>query len=282
MTTDRDTTTRIVRSWLQTDEHESADRVLDSVLDRLDTTPQRRATPWSVRRLPQMNNTAKLAMGAAAVVVAALLGIGFLLPGGPDIGGPGPSPTPVPTALSAPDLNDQDGSLAPGSYSVERPNHLITFTVPPGWTKNRVASVVWSDNSEVRVGFGGLSDLHADPCRPELGFVTPEIGGTAEDLATALAAIPGVEASTSEATLSGFEGRRVDLVVPAPFGDCIEQGGEAMLNSELPLEPGMHSFWVLDVNGTRAVVQAVVRTNASESQARQVEAIVNSVRISAR
>ena len=41
MSTDRDTT-RIVRSWLQTDEHESADRVLDAVLDQLDATPQRR------------------------------------------------------------------------------------------------------------------------------------------------------------------------------------------------------------------------------------------------
>ena len=36
MSTDRETT-RIVRSWLNTEERESADRVLDAVLDRLDT-----------------------------------------------------------------------------------------------------------------------------------------------------------------------------------------------------------------------------------------------------
>ena len=52
MSTDRDTT-RIVRSWLQTDEYESADHVLDAVLDRLDTTPQRRSTWWPARRLPR-------------------------------------------------------------------------------------------------------------------------------------------------------------------------------------------------------------------------------------
>ena len=57
MSTDRDTT-RIVRSWLQTDEYESADRVLDAVLDQLDTTPQRRSTWWPARRLPHMNTTA--------------------------------------------------------------------------------------------------------------------------------------------------------------------------------------------------------------------------------
>ena len=37
MSTDRNPT-RIVRSWLRSDEHESADRVLDAVLDQLDTT----------------------------------------------------------------------------------------------------------------------------------------------------------------------------------------------------------------------------------------------------
>ena len=64
MSTDRDIT-RIVRSWLRTDEHESADRVLDAVLDRLDTTPQRRATWWPAWRFPEMNNTAKLALGGS-------------------------------------------------------------------------------------------------------------------------------------------------------------------------------------------------------------------------
>ncbi|MBA2634323.1 MAG: hypothetical protein H0U86_15220 [Chloroflexi bacterium] len=93
MSTDRDTT-RIVRSWLRTDEHESADRVLDAVLDQLDTTPQRRVTWWPVRRFPEMNTTVKLALAAAAVVVAALLGIRFLVPGSQNVGGPAETPTP--------------------------------------------------------------------------------------------------------------------------------------------------------------------------------------------
>jgi hypothetical protein len=38
MSTDRDTT-RIVRSWLRTDENDAADRVLGSVLDQLEATP---------------------------------------------------------------------------------------------------------------------------------------------------------------------------------------------------------------------------------------------------
>ena len=61
MSTDRDAT-RIVRSWLRTDEHESADRVLDTVLALLDATPQRRAW-WPARRIADMNTFAKLAIG---------------------------------------------------------------------------------------------------------------------------------------------------------------------------------------------------------------------------
>ena len=51
MDTERDVT-RIVRSWLRTDEHESADRVLDNVLALLDATPQRRSW-WPARRIAQ-------------------------------------------------------------------------------------------------------------------------------------------------------------------------------------------------------------------------------------
>jgi hypothetical protein len=66
MSTDRDTR-RIVRSWLKTEERESADRVLDAVLDRLDTTPQRRATWWPARRNPDMSNIFRISIAAAAV-----------------------------------------------------------------------------------------------------------------------------------------------------------------------------------------------------------------------
>src|SRR3970040_1990973 len=86
MSTERDMT-RIVRSWLRTDEHESADRVLDHVLAQLNATPQRRSW-WPARRIADMNNVAKLAIAAAAVVVVAVVGIN-LLPAGGGVGGGG-------------------------------------------------------------------------------------------------------------------------------------------------------------------------------------------------
>ena len=76
MSVDRDVT-RAVRSWLHEDAHENADRVLDLVLDQLDTTPQRRAR-WPARRFPPMSNTIRIALATAAVVILAFLGIRFL------------------------------------------------------------------------------------------------------------------------------------------------------------------------------------------------------------
>ena len=80
MSADRDAD-RIVRSWLEEGVTTLPDRVLDAVLDQVPATPQRRSTWWPARRLPDMNNTAKLALGGVAVVVIALLGIGFLAAG---------------------------------------------------------------------------------------------------------------------------------------------------------------------------------------------------------
>jgi hypothetical protein len=78
MSADRDVT-RIVRSWLHEDAYEDADRILNLVLDEIDTTPQRRAS-WLARRFPPMSNNMRVALAVAAVVVIALVGIGLLIP----------------------------------------------------------------------------------------------------------------------------------------------------------------------------------------------------------
>ena len=137
MSTDRDAT-RIVRSWLQTDDNESADRVLDAVLDQLDTTPQRRPR-WVAWRFSDMNTYAKVALATAAVVVAALLGYSYLVArnvGGPSLVPSEPTPTPVPTPSSTPvpTLEMGAGALNAGSYRITDVEPFsITITVPAGW-----------------------------------------------------------------------------------------------------------------------------------------------------
>jgi hypothetical protein len=77
--------TRIVRSWLRTDEHESASRVLNNVLALLDATPQCRPMRLA-RRTADMNGYVKLAIAAAAVMVVAVVGFN-LLPASGGVGG---------------------------------------------------------------------------------------------------------------------------------------------------------------------------------------------------
>jgi len=282
MSTDRDIT-RIVRSWLRTDEHESADRVLDAVLDRLDTTPQRRSTWWPARRFPYMNTAAKFGLAAAVVVVAALLGFNYLV--APNVGGLGlddatPTQTPIPTPTATSFDEHPGGPVRDGTYYIDVAGHRVTFTVPTaGWTKNVVPGVVWTENSENRVGFGDIETVNADPCRPDLGPVTPPVGATADDLVAALSGLPGVEVTTADVTVSGFSGTLVELTAPASFGNCVESGGEALLGGDGPLEPGIHRFWVLDVDGTRIVINAVERPGSLDRQVTEMLEIANSVQI---
>lgn len=89
--TERDVT-RIVRSWLEEGVTSLPDRVLDTVLDQLPATIQRRAW-WPARRFGAMNTASRFAaaMGAIAIVAVVAL-VAF-----PRFGGPGqstPSSTP--------------------------------------------------------------------------------------------------------------------------------------------------------------------------------------------
>jgi hypothetical protein len=264
MSTDRDTT-RIVRSWLRTDANDSADRVLGAVLDRLDTTPQRRAI-WPVRRLPEMNNTAKLALGAAAVVVIALLGINFLLPGGPRIGVPDGSvalepslaPDPTPTALRAAD------PLEPGTYVshplASNPSLAVTFTAPEGWQAYDASTLapLGDDSTEGPDGaalvFGEISGIYSDPCE-SLGDPDVDGGVTAEDLADAFSAQSAYEASVTDVTLDGYSGKRVELLLPSEFDECPRD--EYFVFGGGPYAQGADNRWqltILDAEGSRLVI----------------------------
>ena len=94
---DRDVS-RAIRSWLHEDRHEDASRVAGAVLDHVEATPRRRATWWPTRRtLDIMNKLVPLGLGAAAVVVALIIGYQSLGPAAP--GGVGGSPSAEPTPI---------------------------------------------------------------------------------------------------------------------------------------------------------------------------------------
>ena len=113
MSTDRETT-RIVRSWLEDGVTALPDRVLDTVLDQLPATPQRRSW-WPTWRSNRMNTYAKLLAAAAAVLVVAVVGYQFLPRGGGPGGQPTITPSPSPALLARGTFNARVG----GGYTVD-------------------------------------------------------------------------------------------------------------------------------------------------------------------
>jgi len=100
MTTEHDSRTRIVLSWLHEDAHENAERYLLRALDEVDTTPQRRLW-WPAGRTNRMNSYAKLIAAGAGVLVVAIVGYQLLTPSATP-SGPAASTAPSATTTSSP------------------------------------------------------------------------------------------------------------------------------------------------------------------------------------
>jgi hypothetical protein len=304
MSTDRDVT-RIVRSWLEEGATALPDRVLDTVLDRLPATPQRRSW-WPARRFGEMNTFAKFAIAAAAVVVVALVGIN-LLPKSGGIGGPGASASPTPSASSssAPSSSPipspptvHDGALSPGTYVIgpagsdsflECPTAApgctdtvrVGLTVPDGWAGVDNDSIwLTVEGNDPPAGAGLLvtrgAGLSSDPCRP-VPSAEVAVGSTAEEFASALAAHPLLDVTTPvDVTLAGYSGRYVDLQVPSDLSGC---------DVYRPWEPGLYAqgpaqrwhLWILEVGGQRVVVQSTDYAGTSEQDRTELQGIVDSI-----
>ena len=128
MSTDRDVT-RIVRSWLHEDAYEDADRILDLVLDEIDTTPQRRASVAGAE-VPAHEQPIQIVLAGAALAAVVAAGVIFLPRDGGNTGGPVPTPTPAASPIP---LTDQFLPLAPGTYVGSEMLVPVAFTVPDGW-----------------------------------------------------------------------------------------------------------------------------------------------------
>jgi hypothetical protein len=310
MSTERDVN-RIVRSWLEEGVSALPDRVLDTVLDQLPATPQRRAL-WPVRRFGEMNNFAKFAVAAAAVALVAVVGL-RLLPGQGSVGNdPSPSastatsPSPEassPTASSSASNvpTEFPGELPAGSYTVApftaaqgmcyappQPGCSetaaddtirVSVTVPDGWSG--IDTAVWLEENQppsgAALGFGRGAWLLSDPCKPMNADIP--VGPTVADFVDAVAQHPVLDTTTpTDTTLAGYSGTYFDLQTPADLSTCPEYR---------PWDPGIYAqgpghrwhLWVLDVDGVRVIVQSMDYAGTSEQRRTELQAMVDSVQI---
>jgi hypothetical protein len=240
MSTDRDTT-RVVRSWLRTDEHESADRVLGAVLDRLDATPQRRAKWWPVRRNPPVNRFLTFGLAAAAVVVVLFIGSQLLGSPGGNVGGPGDEPTQTPAASVADPTVAPTPSASATWTGIPEGTTVVTNTdgapvqvtvdiTSPGWVAlGGLDGVTKNDDGRdapQTVGGAFLAwgwpagtgfNVYGDPCQwsttvPETPATTPD------DIAAAFATQAQTDATEAvDVTIGGYAGKQITLHVPMTY-----------------------------------------------------------------
>ena len=294
MSTDRDVT-RIVQSWLEEGVTALPDRVLDAVLDQLPATPQRWSW-WPARRLPQMNTRLRIAAAVAAVVVVALIAINFA-PKSASIGGPPsaasptakPSPTPSPIALYV-GTNETQASLDAGTYVAPDPFPLrVTFTVPAGWVggvAGPYAVFLNQQNGSGALNFTIFNDVYADPCHYK-GLLSPLPGPAVDDLASALASLPGLTtAAPTVVTLAGYQGKQLTLTAPASFTVCTLSADGAFRIWELPLGATndltageRDQVWILNVGGQRLVIDTPHMPGETAQETAEVQAVLDSFRI---
>jgi hypothetical protein len=291
---------RIVRSWIREEEHDSADRILEFVLFQLDATPQRRPL-WRPWRFPDMNSPVRYAIAAATVLAVALVGY-QLLPS--NTGDPGTGSTQLPTAQASPSPSTPPASAATDTVRpffgeegfvmcppvevdpdcVEDPRDetiAFTFEMPESWDRFEEAGV-WIDRNAppdgATVFFYRGNWLFSEPCRPdEEGSPDVPVGPTVDDFVTALVDHPSLDVTQPvDVTLAGYDGKYLDLTVPDDIGAC---GSYQPISAHIYAQgPGQRwHMWVLDVDGVRVLVETNDYAGTSPQRLAEIEAILDSL-----
>ena len=230
-----------------------------------------------------MNRITSVAVGAAAVLVLAVLAYQFLPTS--SVGPPGPSPTPTqdtrPAVPSA-------GLLDPAARHFARLEGVgFTFDVPDGWISNGnfgmdreggigpdgASFIFWTEDADA---------VFADSCQKRLA---EPVGPLAADLAAAIAEMPQLELieGPTAVTVGGQPGQVVVIKVPdeipcAPeqfylWGDENDAGAARYATTA-----GMTLYvWLVDVNGARVQIDGETYEGAGPEPGDELRAIVDSI-----
>jgi hypothetical protein len=234
----------------------------------------------------------------AAAVVVTTAGIASAQSPGTSSGpSPDPSPIPMPEAVQ----------LAPGIYRGPllsgRPEQW-TVTVPDGWEK--YYETIWKDldgrgdytklggPGEVAFGWFVVDNVFRDPCHWKDSLADPPVGPTVDDLAAALGALPGREATGPvDVTLGGLPAKRLELSAVPALADCDDGVYRPILGPGEPLDidpsdpisalfPGADQrdvMYILDIGGSRWMLWSWHDAAASAQDLADLDAMIASVRI---
>jgi hypothetical protein len=210
---------RRIGAFLEEGPAELSDRVYDAVRFEIDSTPQRAVIgPW---RTPDMHFSWKLPIVGAAVVIAAVVGLGVLPHADErDVAAPAASSSPSPL----PDPFASSGPLEPGAYGADVDGVRFSFDVPsPGWESGTFTFISKGPSDDPEAAYVSFwpptfDNVYADPCAHTPLEPAPE--ATAEGLASAIAAMPGIDLVTGpwSVTIGGRPAQHVVFTVRPDIG----------------------------------------------------------------
>jgi hypothetical protein len=145
--------------------------------------------------------------------------------------------------------------------------------------------------NQVGMGFANVANVYADRCHwRAAGVLDPAVGPSVDELVDAFAAQPRFTASVpSDVSLAGFSGFHLELTIDADldFSTCdageVHSWVDVKGNSRYYQGPGqIEQFWILDVEGTRLVIEGSLFPLASRASRDDLTRIVESIRIKTR
>jgi hypothetical protein len=216
-----------------------------------------------------------------------------------------------PTAISEPSSRTtiQDimelpdfAPLEPGTYFIDPDTDpstplRVVYEVPvEGWSQWAGAAKFAADG-HVGVSITTVTNLVRHGCR-DSSPADPPVGPSVDDLATALAGLAPFEVTSppSDVSIYGYTGKHLELTVPdlpvegqggdRSFPRCV---GETLTSWIAPTigafygynsEPGRtEAFWILDIGGTRLVIEANWSPESPRKDVAEMRAILDSIRI---
>jgi hypothetical protein len=142
-----------------------------------------------------------------------------------------------------------------------------------------------------------VGNVYTGGCHWRGTALDPRVGPTVDDLATALSAQAGPDASPpADVIVGGFQGKKVELSIPTDLdvtkcdsdGDFPIFGRWQAADDSYGAAPwtfgnGQHNtVYVVDVNGTRQVIDTMYLPGASAADRAELDQIVASIRFEPR
>ena len=232
------------------------------------------------RRRERQRRISALTVGLAVVA----LGVGVVLRESRD-----PS-MPVPASSTVPQPVVVGQALEPGTYMLPVRKLQVTFDVPAGWQGWELGVNKGAADPPSGAGFGVwvVTNVYEDPCHWNRSLAQPPVGATVGDLVEALTGQQGHPASAPiAATIDGHPATRFEQVVPEAldFDTCwgsSYRSWQANVDDRYHQGPGqIDRLWILEVRGTRVVIDASYYRGTTASDRTALFDIVRSVRFTA-